>query len=52
MNPNEQQILRKAYDQCLSLKRLLQAGTKVPDEVVTKAEELADAIYHYIVPKE
>ena len=50
--PNEQQVLREAYNRCLVLKRLLQAKTSVADELVTKATELADAIYYYIIKED
>ena len=50
--PNEQQVLREAYDRCLWVKRWLQASPTIPDGLIRKTEELADAIHHYIVPKE
>jgi len=47
----EQELLRKAYDKCLSLKHLL-SRESLDDELYFKAEQLADAIHHYIVPEE
>ena len=50
----QQMVLREAYDRCLVLKRLL-ACLSLSDsrtELYTKAEQLADAVHHYIVKKD
>ena len=47
----EQTALRRSYDLCLVLKYLL-CHDFMDDELYLKAEQLADAIHHYIVPEE
>lgn len=47
---DEQKVLREAYSRCLVLKELLHHQT-LGDSLATKAEQLADAIHHYIVKK-
>ncbi len=47
----EQKALREAYNLCLVLKYLL-CHNFMDDELYLKAEQLADAIHHYIVSEE
>lgn len=47
----EQKALKIAYDHCLVLKYLL-CPDFMDDELYLKAEQLADAIHHYIVKED